>query len=177
MRDDMIRVARTGGYGMSEHVGAVLSTLAASPLSQQRAENFPVALRVLPRRPRRHLLRVYTFARFVDDVGDTAPGDRLALLDLVADDVRALAAGRATLPPVAGLRPVLEDTELGIGPLLDLVEANRRDQVVTRYDTFADLLDYCALSAAPVGRAVLAIAGVHGHSAVEQQSDAVCAAL
>ena len=33
-------------------------------------ENFPVALRALPRAYRRHLMAVYRFARLVDDIGD-----------------------------------------------------------------------------------------------------------
>ena len=40
-----------------------------------------------------------------------------------------------------------------------LIEANRVDQVVTRYDTWASLRGYCALSANPVGRLVLAVFG------------------
>ena len=42
----------------------------------------------LPRRPQTHLMRVYAYARFVDDVGDEASGDRLALLDAVEADNR-----------------------------------------------------------------------------------------
>ena len=34
------------------------------------AENFPVALRMLPRRHRDHLMAVYSYARTVDDIGD-----------------------------------------------------------------------------------------------------------
>src|SRR6476469_6368031 len=94
----------------------VLRDVAASALAQHGSENFPVALRFLPRDVRADLLRVYAFARFVDDVGDRAPGDRLALLDLVAHDVHNLAAGRAELDPVAGLAPLLESRGLEIGP-------------------------------------------------------------
>ena len=41
---------------------------------KQRAENFPVALRVLPVRLREHLTAVYGFARTVDDLGDDTHG-------------------------------------------------------------------------------------------------------
>ena len=50
-------------------------------MARAESENFPVASRVLPRRVRAHLLAVYGFARLVDELGDTAPGDRLAALD------------------------------------------------------------------------------------------------
>ncbi|HEV7203228.1 MAG TPA: squalene/phytoene synthase family protein [Jatrophihabitans sp.] len=148
-----------------------LAAIAATAMEQHATENFPVALRILPRTPREKLARLYAYARFVDDIGDTAPGDRPALLDLVERDVRRL-PGQATLAPVAALGPDLLPQQ----PLLDLIEANRRDQTVTRYASFDDLLDYCSLSAAPVGRLVLHLAGVHDEVA-GAESDAVCAAL
>jgi hypothetical protein len=36
-----------------------------------------------------------------------------------------------------------------------LIEANRYHQIKTRYETFDELLDYCALSSQPLGRIVL----------------------
>jgi squalene synthase HpnC len=154
---------------------ALLAELAARAPAQAQAENFPVALRLLPRGPRTQLARVYAFARFVDDVGDEAPGDRLALLDAVARDVRAVGTGRARLQPVRDLRPLLDDG-VPLEPFLDLVEANRVDQRVSAYETFDDLLGYCRLSAAPVGRIVLHVAHAADARNVAD-SDAVCAAL
>jgi squalene synthase HpnC len=116
------------------------------------------------------------YARFVDDVGDEAPGDRTRLLDAVEDDVRALLDGHARLAPVAGLGPVLDEHAASIEALLDLIEANRVDQHTARYESFADLMDYCRLSAAPVGRLVLHIADAVTEQNVAD-SDAVCAAL
>ena len=56
-------------------------------------ENFPVALRLLPARYRRHLMAVYSFARTTDDIGDRAPPDRRSgLLDELEADVRRLYA-------------------------------------------------------------------------------------
>jgi squalene synthase HpnC len=154
----------------------VLEAIAARSAAQMGAENFPVALRVVPAKSRAHLQRVYGFARFIDDVGDTADGDRLRLLDLVDDDVRALASGTATLTPVRELKALIDDCGAPIDPFLDLIEANRVDQRISRYPTFADLLGYCDLSAAPVGRLVLYVAGA-ADAANIADSDAVCAAL
>jgi squalene synthase HpnC len=168
------------GAGLNAPVAAeaqsVLSAIAAASLGQHGSENFPVALRVVPRRPRGHLLRIYTFARFVDDVGDEAPGNRLALLDMIEEDVRTLSTGRPKLAPVAGLGPVVRDCGLPLEPLLDLIEANRMDQRVSRYRTFDDLLAYCRLSAAPIGRMVLSVAGVTGADEVAM-SDSITAGL
>ena len=162
----------------TDSVGALAELRRVAAVSQRKitSENFPVALRVLPRSPREQLVRVYAFARFVDDVGDTARGDRLALLDAIDADIDALPTGTAGLDPVRDLAPVLANRTATLRPLHDLVAANRRDQLVTSYETFDDLLDYCSLSAAPVGRLVLAIAGVDDPTAITR-SDQVCAAL
>lgn len=162
--------------GSSSGIAAVLRATAAAAPAQQGHENFPVALRLLPARPRRELSRIYRYARFVDDLGDEAPGDREALLEAVDRDVRALRSGRADLPPVAGMADLVRDHSLSIQPLLDLIEANRVDQRVRRYENFADLIGYCDLSAAPVGRLVLGIADVDDPLAV-RRSDLVCNAL
>ena len=143
------------------------------------AENFPVALRLLPGAVRDDLARVYAFARFVDDVGDEADGGpqlRLTLLDEVAEQVRALPGGVVDLTPVAGLRSVIVGRAVPLQPFLDLIEANRQDQVVSSYETFDDLLGYCRLSAAPVGQIVLHVAGA-ADAANVADSDAVCAGL
>jgi squalene synthase HpnC len=154
----------------------VLSDIAASAMSQMTAENFPVALRILPRRPRQQLRSVYQYARFVDDVGDEALGNRVQLLDRIEQDVRELPNGRPTLAPVVGLRELVAQQGVPLDVLVDLIEANRMDQHVLRYETFADLMAYCRLSAAPVGRLVLYVA-----NSVSPQnlalSDAICAGL
>jgi squalene synthase HpnC len=151
----------------------------ASLASQAAAENFPVALRILPKQARGRLERIYAYARFVDDIGDEAPGtsvERSLLLDRVERDVRRLYMGTPLLPPVAALKPVVDDCHIPLQPFLDLVEANRVDQVVTAYEKFDDLLDYCRLSAAPIGQLVLYVAGAANERNIAD-SDQVCAAL
>jgi len=49
-------------------------------LARAAGENFAVAPRILPRRYREPLRALYGFARLVDEIGDAADGDRLALL-------------------------------------------------------------------------------------------------
>jgi squalene synthase HpnC len=140
-------------------------------------ENFPVALGILPRGLRDHLVALYRFARYVDDVGDEAEGSRTDQLARVADDVHQLRAGHApALPAVAGLRRTVLECGLPAQPLLDLVEANVVDQRVDRYETFEDLVGYCVLSANPVGQAVLHIVGAATPERLEL-SDRVCTGL
>jgi squalene synthase HpnC len=140
-------------------------------------ENFPVALRVLPADVRTQLVATYRFARHVDDLGDEAPGDRVALLQAVAEDVHRLYAGGAPHDAeVAGLRVITERAAVPEETLLRLLEANLRDQEVVRYQTFDELLDYCRLSANPVGEIVLHVFGVATPERVAL-SDRVCTAL
>ena len=61
-------------------------------------------------------------------------------------------------------------------PLRDLIQANRQDQRVTRYQTFAELARYCELSANPVGQIVLYIFGVATGERIAL-SDNICTAL
>jgi squalene synthase HpnC len=142
----------------------------------RHGENFSVAAVWIPRRARRLLLAIYAYSRFVDEIGDGGRDDALEVLDAVEHDV---VAGPAAQLRVPALRPVLAELERGglpRAPLLDLIEANRMDQHVGRYETFEDLIGYCRLSADPVGRLVLAAMGAS--SAVTLPlSDAVCSAL
>jgi squalene synthase HpnC len=154
------------------------------------AENFPVALRVLPKRWRAHLSALYGFARLVDDIGDEPlPGlppdtdpeqvtaTRLQLLDELAADVRRIYDDREPeLQVIRDLKRTVRDCGVPAEPLQDLIQANRQDQLVTRYATYRDLEDYCRLSANPVGQVVLYIMGAATPERVSA-SDSICTAL
>lgn len=176
--------------------GAVLDPHARATLAKAAAENFPVAPAFLPRAWREGLTAVYGYARLVDDIGDgdLAPGgrdavllgldpaavdDRPAMLDAFEADLMRVfgsADGPPRHPLLLALRPVVRDHGLTPEPFLGLIEANRQDQHVTRYATYADLLAYCELSANPVGRLVLALTGTATPERI-RRSDAVCTAL
>jgi squalene synthase HpnC len=143
---------------------------------RETGENFPVALAVVPARYRRALHAVYAFARTVDDAGDDAPGDRLALLATLDEGVTRTWAGQdVTEPLFAELRQTVAD-RVPECYFHDLVRANVRDQHTHRYPTFNALVDYCRLSADPVGRIVLAVFGQHSGPHL-RLSDRVCTAL
>jgi squalene synthase HpnC len=144
---------------------------------QERAENFPVALRLLPADIRRHLSAIYDVARVVDDLGDAADGDRTTLLLDFREDLSLVwTTGRPTLRVLRQLVPTVELCRLSEETFQNLVQANLQDQVVHSYDSFEDLRDYCRLSAGPVGRLVLAVFGA-ATPRTERLSDAVCTAL
>jgi squalene synthase HpnC len=141
-------------------------------------ENFPVAMRLLPGRYRRHLMAVYVFARTVDDAGDlAAPAERMHLLTELQEDLaRLYAAGHPRLPAVAGLSGTVAECGIPMQPFLDLIKANQQDQLVTRYETFSELVRYCELSANPIGRIVLRIFGCYTPQRA-LLSDPICTGL
>jgi squalene synthase HpnC len=146
-------------------------------MEQAGRENFTVASALLGAERRRHLRALYGYARLVDDVGDEAPGDRLALLDEVRAQLDAVYAGAEPAHRVMRtLAVTIAACALPDGPFRRLIEANRVDQATTRYETFDQLLGYCQLSAAPVGELVL---GVFAAATPERValSDRICAGL
>lgn len=139
-------------------------------------ENFPVASWLVRPTLRPHALAFYAFARAIDDVADAS--------DLSDDEKRRrLKAFDATLQgideggPVAArrLRASLSATAVSADHGRDLIRAFLRDVEQRRYTDWDDLMGYCALSAAPVGRYLL---DLHGEAqALYGPSDALCAAL
>jgi hydroxysqualene synthase len=140
-----------------------------------RDENFPVASMLIHPRHRDLILAFYRFARAADDVADNAdakPADKLALLEAM----RVTVAGEAETDAVSvALRAALSVRGLTPRHPLDLLEAFRRDVTKRRYANWAELMDYCRYSAAPVGRFML---DVHDEAETTwPANDALCAAL
>jgi squalene synthase HpnC len=148
----------------------------AEVAARARGENFPVASRLLGRRAREQLMAIYGFARLADDIGDEAQGDRLQLLDWLEAELERAAAGDASHPVLQRLSPVIGALGLELDPFHSLIDANRMDQRVTRYETFGALVGYCQLSAAPIGRLVLAVFGAATDERIVL-SDRVCIGL
>ena len=103
-------------------------------------------------------------------------GDRLEILDELEREVDACYQGEPTWAVMRVLQPTIRACDLPKEPFLRLIEANRMDQRITQYATWADLKHYCVHSADPVGRLVL---GVFGRSEPElvALSDDVCTGL
>ena len=191
---------QTGSLDMLE---ADRLELAADVITARAAtENFPVALRILSADQRRHLMAIYRFARLTDQIGDAAHGDRLAMLDELQRQVDACvdaqtdgnacvdaqtdgnacvdaeAGGndRKNHPIIETLAPTIRACALPIGPFHRLIDANRLDQIKHRCENYQELLDYCDLSANPVGELVLYVFGVATPERI-RLSDAVCTGL
>jgi phytoene/squalene synthetase len=155
---------------------AVEQPSASAILAKAQNENFPVALRFLPRTLRRRLETIYGYARLVDDLGDEYAGDRNAALDWLEQDLGRAFEGRAEHPLLQRVTVFVHETGVTRDPFQRLIEANRQDQVVSRYETWDELSHYCTLSANPVGELVLASIGAATPERV-RWSDDVCTAL
>lgn len=139
-------------------------------------ENFPVGSRLIRRSLRPHVHAYYAFARNADDIADSpalSPAEKVARLDRM----EAVLLGRedAGSPSAVRLRASLAATGVDPRHATDLLVAFRRDATKRRYASWDELMDYCRVSAMPVGRHVLAL---HGEDpATWQPSDPLCAAL
>jgi squalene synthase HpnC len=187
------RGSSAGIDGLEESGDADMTVAAEVSLAvaaKAAAENFPVALRILPRRYRAHLTALYGFARLVDDIGDeplpglpadaspeTVTATRLRLLDdLQLDVAKIYDGGEPQLDAIKALKVTVRQCAVPQKPLDDLIQANRQDQLVTRYETYDELKKYCELSANPVGQVVLAIMSTATPARITA-SDSICTAL
>jgi squalene synthase HpnC len=150
---------------------------ASSVAARARTENFPVASLLFPRALRPHLRAIYGFARLVDILGDEFPGDRLEVLDELEAELEACYEGEPTWEVMRELQPTIRGCSLPREPFLRLIEANRMDQRISEYETWADLKHYCVHSADPVGRLVLGVLGRDGEPELVALSDDVCTGL
>jgi squalene synthase HpnC len=167
-----------GGSARPHEVTGAHGTAPGALTRHERSENFPVALRILPRRHRQDLRAVYAFARGVDELGDAGPGDRLARLARVDEELTRIWSGAPVDDPVlVELAATVRRHDLPAEPFRRLVEANVADQRVSRYETYDDLLGYCRLSADPVGRIVLGVFDQADRAGTVELSDRVCTAL
>ena len=139
-------------------------------------ENFPVGSALIRPALRPHVHAFYAFARNADDIADSpvlAADDKLHRLDRMRAVLLGEAGGGS--PSALGLRASLDGTGVTAQHALDLLAAFRQDATQRRYATWAELLDYCRLSAMPVGRYML---DLHGEDpATHAPSDPLCAAL
>ena len=160
---------------------------ACEEVARSHDGNCPVASRRLPSTLRPHVAAVYAFARIADDIAGerSAPAaERIAKLHAWQQRLHAAVAaegsGRAPLVHedvvCVALAHSIRSLDLPIALCDDLLSACGQDTMTTRYDSWADVFDYCRRSANPAGRLVLRIAG-YRDEALDRSSDALCTAL
>ena len=150
-------------------------------------ENFPVASWLCPPHLRPAIAAIYWFARTADDLadeGDVTANQRLDELAAFRADLMAASKAQSTStrwPQVfTPLVTAIAKYSLPINHLDDLLSAFEQDIRKTRdgqgYANDAELHDYCARSADPVGRLLLHLYGITDATALGY-SDNICTAL
>lgn len=141
-------------------------------------ENFPVGSWLLPARLRPHIQRFYAFARAIDDIADNPAlpaEEKIARLQRFEDTLLGRVGDASALATAVRMRESLNQTGIVADHCVDLIRAFKQDAVKLRYKDWDDLMGYCVLSAAPVGRYLL---DLHGGSADGYgPADALCMAL
>jgi squalene synthase HpnC len=147
-------------------------------LAETHYENFHVASWFLPKALRPHFHAIYAYCRVSDDLGDEVGSNdvALALLNQWGEELDACYEGRARHPVFVALAETIKECSIPKEPFADLLKAFRQDQVIFRYETMDEVLDYCRYSANPVGRLVLYASG-EANEENFRLSDATCTAL
>ena len=124
-----------------------------------RDTNFYYSFLVLPADKRRAIVAVWDFCRAVDDAVDEAPGEGRRRSAPGASG----SAGGARSSPAAStagtpesqqgraLVPLIARFDLPRAPFEALIEGVEMDLGTRRYETFADLYEYCIRVASAVG--------------------------
>ncbi|MGE3843249.1 MAG: squalene synthase HpnC [Vicinamibacterales bacterium] len=145
-------------------------------------ENFPVASWLLPKAARPHIAAIYAFARGADDLADEgAAADAERLSALTAWQTRLHRAVDRfphvdDTAPFVALAATIRQLDLPLALFDDLISAFGQDVSIHRYETWAQVLDYCRRSANPIGRLVLRACDVRD-AELDRTSDCVCTAL
>jgi phytoene synthase len=133
-------------------------------LHRAHGRTYYLATRLLPRWKRRHVHALYGFTRYTDEIVDaldgSGPRSRAARLATWTATVTSALSGAPVDDPVL---PALLDTmaafELDRADVTAFLRSMALDLTVTEYQTYDDLLDYMAGSAAAVGTMMLPILG------------------
>ncbi|MCW8931119.1 MAG: squalene synthase HpnC [Gammaproteobacteria bacterium] len=162
-------------------------------IAKNHYENFPVASHLLTRKLRYPVSAVYAFARTADDFADEGnynDHERLKLLNQYIDELDQISG---SLDKYSGNNKAeflhqsessifiaLADTiyrfQIPLQLFYDLINAFKQDVTKQRYQTFDELLDYCRLSANPVGQILLYLNKSASKENLEH-SDAICTGL
>jgi squalene synthase HpnC len=151
-------------------------------LARAHYENFPVGSFLVPKKLRKHFYSIYAFARIADDFADEGYGqgygeeERLEWMARWLEKLRASFAGQADHPVFIALARTATQFDLPRSLFEDLLSAFSQDVTCRRYETVADLMDYCRRSADPIGRLLLLLFG-YKNEEMHRWSDCICSGL
>ncbi len=131
--------------------------------TRQRATNFYIAFSALPRHKRQAIYAAYAYAGTVDDAVDDAgsQAERAAALSQAHELLHAAYSGGRAEPAwlTTGLADAVERYDIPRDHFEELVLGMEQDLTHTRYDTWADLEQYCYRAASVIGLICICIFG------------------
>ncbi len=138
-------------------------------IAKEHSKTFYLSSLFLAPEKRRAVWAVYAFCRTADDIVDRVmPADqRLAEIDAWERALLATWDGRPPDPIFHAFADAAGRFAIPIEPALALLRGARMDITHTRYETYAELLDYCYLVASTVGLLTSPILGYSHPSALE----------
>lgn len=143
-------------------------------------ENFPVASFLFPKKNRKYIYSIYTFARTADDIADSdrlSVGEKLKGLDLMWKNLEKIEKGENAEDEIFfALTDTVNTLNIPVMEFKDLLTAFKQDSVKQRYDRFEELLEYSKYSANPIGHLVLYVSGFKDKHLFDL-SDNTCTAL
>ncbi|HYT58593.1 MAG TPA: presqualene diphosphate synthase HpnD [Haliangiales bacterium] len=142
-----------------------MSAHVSQSITRKSASNLALAFVLLPRDKRAGMAALYAFCREVDDVTDeeSAPVEqRRARLAAWRDDLRkACEQGAPSFPVNRELKPVIARYGLPFALFDELLRGVEMDLDIQRYETCAELEQYCFRVASVVGLLSIEIFGYH----------------
>jgi phytoene synthase len=138
-----------------------------------RKTSFYYSFLVLPADQRRAIVAVWDFCRAVDDavdelpVGGDAPTGRDAICFWRAELARCFDGETPQTPQGRRLQPFVASFNLPRAAFDDVIDGVAMDVDTSRYQTFADLHEYCRRVASAVGMICIQVFGCRGEQARE----------
>lgn len=147
-------------------------------LTRKHYENFPVASLLIPKSKRKYIAAIYTFARIADDIADenNLPQTKKTSLLIEYKDYFNSFLVTEKYPHLTAVYDTIEKNNLTNKYFNDLIQAFIQDTQISSYKTFGEVLNYCTLSANPVGRILLELFDIRSEEA-NLLSDKICTAL
>ena len=136
--------------------------LAGCRVDMARDTNFYYSFLVLPADKRRAIVAVWDFCRAVDDAVDEAADTNAAMTEIArwrGELAAAFEGGTFRTSQGRALAPLIRQFNLPRPAFESLIEGVEMDLGSRRYDTFADLYEYCIRVASAVGLICLEIFG------------------
>jgi 15-cis-phytoene synthase len=148
-----------------------METSVSEQITRKSASNLALAFVMLPREKRLAMNALYAYCREVDDVADEESIPLAQRRDELAkwreQTKEACRGGSPSLPVIRELQPAIEQYQLPFSLFDDLLKGVETDLDTTRYESYAQLEEYCYRVASVVGLLSIEIFGYHNERCKE----------